>query len=205
MSIQIGVIAEDVSDVEVAKLLLTKRAKKKFQVKHHIGHGCGTILSKCQGWTKSLSDRGCTVLILLHDLDERKLGFLRTALTNAMALAKIDKFLIAIPIKELEAWLLADEAAITSALKLKKKFPRVTEPERERDPKKKLGDLIYATSNKSVTYINTIHNRKIASELSLEILRLKCPSFVPFDDFANEHLGTKKTLAIISKDKASKG
>ena len=200
MSIQIGVIAEDVSDVSVAKKLLQKRATKSFQVKHHIGHGCGTIVAKCGNWAKNLSDRGCSLLILLHDLDEKNLATLRANLHAALTVSPIKKIAVVIPVREMEAWLLSDGAAIAKALNISKEIPPVGEPERQPDAKKKLGELIYKTSEKKVTYVNTIHNEKIANEIALEAIRAKCPSFAAFDDFAKEHLvKSKKAKLPISR------
>lgn len=188
MAIKLGVIAEDLSDVAVAEILVQKLARKSFQIKQFVGRGCGKIASKCSSWADTLEKQGCTLLLVLHDLDERNETDLARKLANSLHPSPIQRHVIVIPVKELEAWLLADHDAITRALKLKKAVGKVSNPQAVRRPKEKLRDLIYLKSEKRITYVNTIHNVKIAECLSIRNLTSRCPSFVPFSKFFTAYL-----------------
>ena len=37
----VGMIAEDISDIEVLRILATKLTTKRFRVSHFVGKGCG--------------------------------------------------------------------------------------------------------------------------------------------------------------------
>lgn len=119
MSLKIGIIAEDDSDVKVAEILLGKlRNRRTFQIKKFIGQGCGKIFSKCRRWADDLSRKGCTLLAIIHDLDQKNETDLRRALVQALEPSPIANYAVIIPIRELEAWLLSDDAAINRALRL---------------------------------------------------------------------------------------
>ena len=188
MAIKIGIIAEDKSDVDVVTAFAKSLAAKTIQTKWFKGDGCGKIHAKCHSWAEALRLKGCSVLILLHDLDEKKVTVLHKSLTGALMPSPISKFIIAIPIRELEAWLLCDNAAITSALKLKKAFPRIANPETIFRPKERLRDLVYSLSQQRITYVTTIHNPKIAEKASIEEIAKRCASFLPLKQFLETHL-----------------
>ena len=109
----IGVIAEDISDVEVIRALLAKKAAgSPFTIDKFVGHGCGKIRGKCCQWATTLSRQGCNFLIVLHDLDNKPLSQLSSDLRTALLPSPISKHVIAIPVRSIEAWLLSDNAAI---------------------------------------------------------------------------------------------
>ena len=136
MSIRIGAIAEDRSDIDVLECLIRKvRPNRQFKVKPFLGHGCGKIRSKCHAWASALASKGCRLLIVLHDLDKANEGQLRNLLTKALKPCPIPRHVIVIPIREIEAWLLSDSRAIDVALKLQKRIRRISNPENDPDPK----------------------------------------------------------------------
>jgi hypothetical protein len=183
MTIQVGIIAEDKSDVDVIESLI-KRYKRPRAIKFHsiAPGGCAKVRAKCAAYGANLANRGCTRLIVLHDADERSPKTLRSDLTRAIANSGPKLKVVVIPVKELEAWFLADVAAIGEALNIRKKIKRIPNPESVRRPKERLRDEIYKWSDKKLRYINTIHNQKIAAKCSLVMLRT-CDSYVAFDDF----------------------
>jgi hypothetical protein len=185
--IQVGIIAEDNSDVEVIRILAKKISKIPFSISPMVGHGCGKIPAKAHGWAKELHFRGCTHLILVHDLDDKNYATLMHSLTEALKPCPINKHAIVIPTRELEAWLLADHATITNVMKLRKPMQRIAAPESINNPKEHLRDVIWKNSEKSVTYINTLHNAQIARVLDTDELQ-RCPSFLPFEQFIKDHL-----------------
>jgi Domain of unknown function (DUF4276) len=178
----IGIIAEDCSDVEVVSELIAKITNTPFGTKHFVGHGCGRITAKCRNWAIQLKERGCKLLILLHDLDVQQRSQLLRRLEDALRPSPISEHLIVIPVREIEAWLLADERAIERAFGLESRVSRVKNPELVRDPKRKLEEIIWRNSRKSRHYLNTTDNKKIASECGLDKLK-RCESFLPFHDF----------------------
>jgi hypothetical protein len=188
-SICLGIIAEDDSDVECAKVLVRKIAENvRIGIKRFVGKGCGKIKRKCNAWAVQLKNRGCSALILIHDLDKSNLDELERIIRISISPCPIKKYIICIPIQELEAWLLSDPNAITRGLRLRK-VPRLPgKPEKIDSPKQYLGNIIYKTSGGEKVYLNTKHNEMIANELSIKIAYDKCPSFSRLHDFVLENI-----------------
>lgn len=183
MSAIIGVIAEDTSDIDVLDELIKKiHPEVKYSIKHFVGHGCGKIFGKCYQWAKVLKTKGCSTLIVLHDLDENNVDILKTKLSQALANCAIPKNAVVIPIREIEAWLISDTPAIKRAMKISENIPPVPNPEGLIDPKKKIEEIVFLRSGKTKRYINSAHNRKIAAELDLVNVR-RCTSFLPLENF----------------------
>lgn len=177
----IGVIAEDASDVEVVVEILKKFSPDNtFQVKKFVGNGCGKLRNKCQSWSETLFKKGCSHVLLLHDLDRNKECELRAKLQLKIPREKYPNSLIVIPVEELEAWLLSDETALQSVFSLKERPKKYKNCEEVKSPKEELGRLIWSKATKR--YINTVHNKKIAEKTSLESFR-RCTSFGPLDEY----------------------
>lgn len=188
MAVTLGVIAEDNSDVEVIRKLVSRLSNKRIKIKKFTGQGCGKIIGKCRRWTESLRDMGCTRMILMHDLDLKNLKNLRAAIEEALKPSPILKSIVVIPVKEIEAWLLADHDAITKLFSLKTPISKIANPESESRAKEKLASLVYRHSARKTTYLNSVHNERLAEFISLETVGLRCPSFVPLRDFIKNDL-----------------
>lgn len=65
MSKFIGFIAEDMSDVEVLKILIGKISTKKFSSAQFVGKGCGPIRKKLPGWAKAFVHKGVESLLVV--------------------------------------------------------------------------------------------------------------------------------------------
>jgi hypothetical protein len=183
MNIRIGVIAEDDGDVGVLAVMFTKISpSKKFAVKKFVGHGCGRIASKCHNWARNLKIQGCHALVVMHDLDNRNIQTLHEQLISALQPSPIPRHIVIIPIRELEAWLLSDAAAIQNALNLKNRPARVANPEAIMDAKRHLKEIVFLKSEKTKRFISTVHNVLIARKLNLKEVR-RCSSFQPLEDF----------------------
>jgi len=186
MTARVGIIAEDDSDVDVVRAIIGLHVKG-IGIDKAVGKGCGKIQGKCRAWATDLKARGCNRLILLHDLDDKVLAALKTALTQALGNSPIQSHVIVVPVREIEAWLLADHNAIKTGLKLKNNIKMVSNPESINRPKEHLRDLIFKASEKKLRYLNRTHNKKIAAACSLASLR-RCQSFIPLDNFIANHI-----------------
>lgn len=184
---RVGIIAEDDSDVDVIRSIIRKIARRSFGIDKFVGHGCGKVRSKCRAWSQNLHQRGCTLLIVVHDLDTANLRTLRQSLAVELTQSPIKRNIIVIPVREIEAWLLADQDAIRKALNLSMPIGKVSNPEAIARPKERLGELIYIRSGHKTRYVNSIHNVKIADASALTNLR-RCASFIPLEDFLIAHL-----------------
>lgn len=177
----IGVIAEDISDVEVVSLLLEKYvSKNQFAIRRFVGNGCGKLRNKCKTWAETLVRSGCEHVLVFHDLDRRNEAELRATLEKKLPKEKFPTTLIVVPIEEMEAWLLSDEDALRSVFSLKttpKPYPNC---ELIQSPKEEIGRLVWTAARKR--YLNTVHNQRIAEKTSLANLR-RCASFLPFDQY----------------------
>ena len=182
----IGVIAEETNDVDVLYNLTCKLIDEStFSFKKFVGHGCGKLRRKCSAWASNLLSRGCSYLIVIHDLDNNNLDALQHELSVAIAHTSFESSLILIPVREMESWLLTDPQALMSVFNLRKTPKLPSKPETIIDPKKELTQVVWATGKKQ--YINTIHNAKIAKALRLNMIK-KCKSFRPFPEFVAKNL-----------------
>lgn len=182
-----GIIAEDKSDVLSTGILIRRIARNNgIGVKGRSKNGCSILLRKCKDWAINLYESGCSLLVVVHDSDGKDPKVIMKEIRNKLDSCPIVDNLIVIPIQELEAWLLSDPEAIKKALKLKK-VPKVkSNTELIDSPKEYLGKAINRASENEKLYINTKHNSMISEIISINIIRKKCPSFVPFYNFIVE-------------------
>lgn len=182
----IGVIAEETNGVDVLYHFTSKLINESsFSFKKFVGHGCGKLRRKCSAWARNLLARGCSHLIVIHDLDSGDLGALHKELTAAVAHVPFEASLILIPVREIEAWLLTDPQAVAAVFKLRRDPKLPSRPETLQDPKKKLAQIVWTAGKKQ--FVNTIHNAKIAKASRISMVK-KCKSFRPFPAFAKKHL-----------------
>jgi len=186
---RIGVIAEDKSDVDVLYELTCKITEEAdFSFKMFVGHGCGKLRRKCTAWAENLVRRGCSHLVVLHDLDNNIESELRAYLSSRVSDIGFDGYIILIPVREIESWLLTDALAIKSAFHMRKQPVLPGEPEKIMHPKEKLRDIVWNSTKKH--YVNAIHNKKIASEIKI-VRANKCQSFKPYPIFISTHIETR--------------
>ena len=186
---KIGIIAEDESDFISIKTLICRIANNyRLSTEKFIGKGCGKIKRKCNSWATTLKTKGCTVLFVVHDLDSNDLKTLQKEIRSSLEPCPIIKNLIVIPVQELEAWLLSDPEGIKKSLKLNKPPKIKSNTEMIDSPKEYLGNAIFKASNYEKPYINTKHNKIISEAVSINIIRNKCKSFIPFYDFIKTNL-----------------
>ncbi|MGA2324470.1 MAG: DUF4276 family protein [Sedimentisphaerales bacterium] len=182
---KIGVIAEEDNDVEVLYELTCKLVNAhSFSFRKFLGHGCGMMRRKCTAWAENLLRRGCTHLVVLHDLDNKVEGKLRSELDRCVQSLGFNGYVILIPVHEIEAWLLVDANAIKSVFHMKKTPKLPTSPEDLLHPKEKLRDIIWKETQKY--YVNTIHNKRIAAASHISKVKA-CKSFRLYPNFITSH------------------
>lgn len=178
---KIGVIAEQINDVEVLYELTCKLTpENSFSFKKFVGHGCGTLRRKCSAWARILAAKGCSHLVVLHDLDDRRETELRATLEGSLETILSESRVILIPVQEIEAWLLTDAKALKEVFNMRR-IPKVpTNPEAVDSPKEKLADIVWREARRR--YVNTIHNKKIAAAARVSKVKT-CVSFRPYPRF----------------------
>jgi hypothetical protein len=178
----IGIIAEDDSDVEViSSITLTLLRPRIVGFKKFVGGGCGKVRRKCAAWARNLVQQGCLWIVVVHDLDENNAVELRNQLTAAILPSGAHMSVVLIPKREIEAWLLYDARAIAIALRERTHPPLPGNPEHLRDPKSHLCNLVWKKYRK--IYLHTTHNGRIAKQIDTALLR-GSPSFSPHFEFA---------------------
>ena len=180
---RIGIIGEEVNDVDVIRILAAKiAAGRSLTINHFVGHGCGKLRKKCAAWAENLLKRGCTHLIVVHDCDRHVESTLREELNQKIRNVPFQAKLVLIPVEELEAWLLTDRNALRTIFNMRRlpKVPQNTES--IESPKEFLSDIV--SRNSKSRYLNTVHNVKIASEICLDELA-RCRTFVDLPKFLN--------------------
>ena len=178
---KIGVIAEEAGDVEVL-LELTKKLVEEntFSFKRFVGHGCGKLRSKCTAWAENLLRRGCSHLVVLHDLDQNDEKALREYLTARVSGVGFSAYIVLIPVREIEAWLMTDAMALRDVFGMKKAPRLPSNPETVLHAKEKLRDLVWKSVRKH--YVNTIHNGQIAARMRISNVK-RCRSFRKYPEF----------------------
>jgi hypothetical protein len=185
---RIGIIAEEKNDVEVIYELTCKIMKEEnFAVSSFVGHGCGKLRRKCRAWAENLLRRGCSQIVVVHDLDRCDEKQLRTTLEQQLEGLESKQTVVLIPIEELEARLLSDAQALKTVFNMRRSPTIPHWPEKIVSPKEFLASIVKQNSNS--LYLNTIHNRSIAKKLSISNLD-RCPSFSPYPKFLGADFST---------------
>jgi hypothetical protein len=183
----IGIIAEDDSDVVVLKALTLALIKpKKIGFKRRIGHGSGKLRRKCKAWADNLVREGCNWIVVAHDLDDYNEAKLHAELSASIANAGAQVTVVLIPRREIETWLLYDAQAIAKAFNERDKPQLPHDPELLPDPKSYLGKLVSKEYDKD--YLNIKHNELIAKHVDVARLK-KSKSFAPHPRFVANIFG----------------
>ncbi len=194
-----GVLAEDVSDVEVLKILIRRMCNcSSLQIEQRGYGGCGDMLRKGARDLKLLQKLGCRRFIICYDSDghdpESRKQQIMDRIVGPSPLA-VDTCLSLVPVQELEAWILADiESAIPKVFPSWKPVA-VKNPEAISSPKERLVSSS-RTGNSKPIYIPSIHNRQVAKHLNLRYVAKRCRSFSPLSEFvaAQRNLATPTQL-----------
>lgn len=186
-----GVIGEDRSDVETLEQLIRRIANDqslKIQKKGY--SGCDEMLLKGARQLKAFRDLRCSRFVICFDSDEedpenRK----QTIIERIIRPSQVDGIFCAlVPVKEIEAWILADLPSVTKIFPGWRPSEPIKSPEREPKPKETLIRLS-RTDKLKPRYDHVLHNPKIAKYLNLEEVRKRCPSFAPLLEIVRNGAG----------------
>lgn len=179
----IGIIVEDSTDFEAAKILIQRvTGKNHLTFKKAVSNGCGRLRRKALDYINDLTRRGCQMVIIIHDRDRNVHDELMNELCKIVKPAKIKTKYICIPIEEMEAWFISDPHGIKATFNLKRLPKFKGTPETISSPKEVLAEQVYLCSEKSIIFL-TKHNQKLAETVSIDAAKGKCRSFKALVDF----------------------
>ncbi len=174
-----GLMIEGFYDVAVLKELIQKCASSEVEV---IGRPCGpkgSLMKRFPGFLEEFRyiKQGSNVdkALVIRDADNKDPAELIERMQSKISGRTYPfpvKLLVAV--QELEAWLLADESAISAVTG--KRALIVQNPENLSDPKEKLKKVL---SEAWISYTDEIA-RKIAANVKVETIESRCPSFQEF-------------------------
>lgn len=145
------------------------------------GHG---FVSELPTFARQLQDEGAGVMVAVVDTDDLQINERRRLLREAKALCAERGIPLCIAeglaVRKLEAWLLADEAAIFQVFDGNRASVTFPNPELDPDPKTTLNHIVRTlTGGREVTFVPFAD--ELAEAIRLAVLRQRCPHF---DDFA---------------------
>ena len=100
MTLRLGIIAEDKSDVDVVETLLRKISQKNFSVNYFAAKGSGKLRANARNWARNLFSQGCNRLLVVHDLDHYSEKELKESLHASILECKIAVKSVIIPVRE---------------------------------------------------------------------------------------------------------
>lgn len=174
-----AVLAEDTSGAETLTALVKRiSGNERLSVSSKGFGGCGHLRSKAESHINNFARRGCTHFIICHDADEDDPKSVRRKVRAALSSKLVwsdETHRIIVPVQEIEAWMIADEAALTAIIPTLKISP-VGQPERISSPK----EWLIKESRRgrsSPLYAPATFNPQVAKTLDVEKVARKCPSF----------------------------
>jgi hypothetical protein len=180
----IGIICEDNSDFDSIKEIIRRIVGiNNLDYKKQCGEGSSRIRSKCSKWAEQLKDRGCQLIIVVHDLDRENHSTLEQKLTRDISTSGAPHNYVCIPIEELEAWFIANPETLKSHFNLNRLPPFRGNPENILSPKEAIKRQVRLCSGGRARYINTTHNPKLAERIDLGQLYNKSQSYKKLHDY----------------------
>lgn len=180
-----AVLGEDLSDAESLKVLIRRIACNDRLTVHTKGYGgCSELLRKGARDLDELSDGGYERFVVAYDADQQdpvaRFAEARSCVVERSHVAS-SACCVVVPIQELEAWLLADVAALSKKWRGWEPKP-IANPELIRDPKEHL-ERLSRDSKRRPRYSHATDNPWLAKQVNLALVEEKCPSFVVLADF----------------------
>lgn len=187
-------MGEDASDVETLVALLRRILPRSVgcDTRHppRGRAGCDKLRRAAPTYMKDLWASGCTLAILLHDLDldsannELKDESRLRARLSALPVPAGLELVICIPVEELEAWFWADQAVLD---RIGEGAKASNAPHTIKKPKEQLKHLSWRKHYKIKR--STSDNPKLASMLDLDLCAARCPAFASLRARVLRHFG----------------
>ncbi|MBK8916151.1 MAG: DUF4276 family protein [Phycisphaerales bacterium] len=188
----LAILAEGSADAEVLAQLVRRHYDRPRLPIHAVGcEGQGNLLNSGVRRIGVLSARGIRRFVICLDADGPDPNPMRDrAQTKILRPSSVDPELafIAVPVQAIEAWLIADELAITQVIP-SLTIPQQQSPERIDRPKEWLiGQSRSARSHAAgPLFAPQVHNPRVAEHVRLEVVERKCPSFREFRQWLSRH------------------
>jgi hypothetical protein len=178
--VKYGILGEDDSDVDTLKAIVRKlKNDNGLKIKGEGFGGCSRLIKNGSRLLALLHEQGVRRFIVCHDADDRKADEVRREIKERVikpaGLGSDAVHCIAVPVRTIEAWILADVESVSQKFRSWKPI-EVKNPELIAKPK----DMLVTMSRlgkSSPRYDPVADNHKIITYLDLERVAKKCKSF----------------------------
>lgn len=185
-----AVLGEDRSDAEVIQILIRRIAGNDKLSVHPKGYdGCGQLLRKGARDLDEFLSQGYERFVIAYDADsDDPVARHERARAEILARSRVPSHAccIVVPVQELEAWLLADIAAVRGKWPNWRPDP-IANPEQIEDPKEHL-ERLSRDAQRRPRYSHRVDNPILARLVDLTAVERKCPSFRVLAMFVRDNL-----------------
>ena len=181
-----AVLGEDDTDAETIKAIVANLVGARVKIHSKGFGGKDKLLKRLPASIDLLRGLGFNKFVICHDSDsdDPKESYAKVASRIAGKFKNPDACRIIIPVYMIEAWILADMAAISKVV-TSWKSKQIANPEKIVNPKRELEKLGKKQRGRPC-YDHTTHNQQVAKHLDPEIVARKCPSFRPLIEFIRQ-------------------
>lgn len=198
--LRVGILAEDQTDCETLKVLVRRilaGVGQQASFAHRAKDGCAHLRRKARVWMAELADDGCSLLLLVHDLDRNPQNgclHVESELHDRLAEVAVPSGVrrhICIPVEELEAWFWSCPQPLERIAPGQGRSQLHPSPERLAKPKERLMHLSRQHHGGKARY-TTGQNPELAALLDLDLCARRCPSFQKLQAFVTEAAGPER-------------
>jgi hypothetical protein len=182
-----AILAEDESDADALSHIVKRNFNNdRLSIRKKGYDGCGALCRKGARDIKAWRAQGIKRFVVCHDADSNPPDDIREkVLSSIVRPSGAEKqCCITVPVQEIEAWLIADEQAISTVIS-SFRFSGHKRPETIQSPKEWLITQSKAANGKPL-YSPKTFNAAVAKRLRFDVVQEKCPSFKAFVDCLNE-------------------
>ncbi|HZZ44039.1 MAG TPA: DUF4276 family protein [Tepidisphaeraceae bacterium] len=179
----IAVLAEDKSDADTLVVIIRALLGNGIKIAHKGFHGCGELCKKGAVHIELFKAKGAKKFIVCHDSDRSIPSEVETKVRREIIIpsgVNADACIV-VPVQEIEAWIIADEKAISRVIPSFQLNP-VAHPETRESPKEWLENQSRVRTVRPL-YSHAVHNPRVAAHMDYEKVAMKCPSFRPLMAF----------------------
>lgn len=178
LSVAVGLCLEGLNDIEALSQLL-KRLSPSYNLEVEIRphHGYSNLVRFLSQSIRELLLGGINFIVVIADNDRRRPSERINELRQACNVVAIDQNLlvVGIAVQALEAWLLADESAISRVIN--ERVSAVQNPRRIKYPDRKLKEIT-SYHSRGLQYFDLL--KRIVEQLNIDLAARRCRSFRRF-------------------------